>query len=233
MLNNIMIFYFSFYLIPRTIAGFVGRSDHIFVYIPGIIFCIGMCLYRKYIDEISYPIAAFTYIIWIIFSRFHFALLVSGFVNTTTAWKAVLFWGIFIGFTYHKLHIVFGKDCVHDFIDGYNEIKSRIHHIKTNEKTNKDNSDHTYQNVNSENAKKESSSDSNSDNSNRKGENWETFRKRYSVSEREAAEKFFENCKTEDERKVLYHKLMKIYHPDEPTGNAELCKAIKDVYEHR
>ena len=224
-----MIFYFSFYLIPRTIAGFVGRSDHIFVYIPGIIFCIGMCLYRKYIDEISYPIAAFTYIIWIIFSRFHFALLVSGFVNTTTAWKAVLFWGIFIGFTYHKLHIVFGKDCVHDFIDGYNEIKSRIHHIKTNEKTNKDNSDHTYQNVNSENAKKES----NSDNSYSKSENWESFRKKYAhdISCEEAATKFFEKCKTAEERKSVYRNLMKIYHPDQPNGDPELCKAIKDAYE--
>ena len=213
MLNYIMIFYFSFYLIPSM---FISKSNNILVFLPGIIFCIGMCLYLHYIDKLSYPIIAFTYIIWIVFSRFHFGLIVSRLAMASPAWKTLIFWGVFIGFTYHKLHSLFGSDCIHDFVEGYKEIKARFLHEK----------------INKENTDKKEKANNESDSSN-KNTNRESFHKEYlnNMTYQEAAKKLFENCKTDEDKKSIYRKLMKIYHPDQPNGDPELCKAIKEVYE--
>lgn len=41
---------------------------------------------------------------------------------------------------------------------------------------------------------------------------------------------FFKQCRTAEELKKLYHKLAMKYHPDSPTGNAEVMKQINAEY---
>lgn len=42
---------------------------------------------------------------------------------------------------------------------------------------------------------------------------------------------FFENCKTKEEVKDCYRKLVKIYHPDSSVGNAKMFEKIQQEYE--
>ena len=42
---------------------------------------------------------------------------------------------------------------------------------------------------------------------------------------------FFRGCVSEDDMKVRYHMLMRIYHPDSEHGDAEVAKHINSEYE--
>jgi len=43
--------------------------------------------------------------------------------------------------------------------------------------------------------------------------------------------KYFGECKTKEEAKMVYRKLTKLYHPDSTTGNEEKFRAVEEEYE--
>ncbi len=59
-------------------------------------------------------------------------------------------------------------------------------------------------------------------------ENEESFMKE---QKRRSVSKYFGECKTTDQAKMVHRKLSKLYHPDSPTGNAEMFKIVNEEYE--
>lgn len=61
------------------------------------------------------------------------------------------------------------------------------------------------------------------------GENYQAEKEQKIVSSKTFS--FFSTCKTKEEAKTIYKNLVKLYHPDSPTGNKEMFEKIQEEYE--
>ena len=217
-----MIFYYVTIGIPQVLLKLLHTKSILF----SILFGVAVYLFLKHIHDLPYQIATILLTVWILISRFRLALLICECFKIHIILKIPIFFIVFIVTTYLGFRNVFGDNPLTKLGILFNRMISDWQ--KTNETESQTSSRDEYEEERKteSNYRKESYTNRQSENS---GYQKQCVHNEY----KEAAERFFENCKTEEDRKAVYRNLMKIYHPDQPQGNAELCKAITDVYVSR